>query len=350
MRRALWLAATLAALVAAGPVLGSSIPASRTPFTLLDGTEAGGLPLLESSPQGMGVRFIDRGTFWVALALENRTSKPVTIDRVATPEPAGSLVTETTARFEPYPGCNPRLACPYFDSRAPAAVAPVTVAPHATEAVKLGYRLVSCAQARASTTASGSRIVVTYGAGGGSGTRETFPVGAFRLELQAPAGIECVPRPASHIGLVGSFTTSPQHLPVPGSDGDTCTVGGGGLDYLSRLFESREQIEFRVQIALPRFRGLGTYGVGAQSRGKALVVVTGGFGDAGNSTFRDARGTVTVTQATGSTRAGRFEAVLSGHRRFFRAYGAWRCAVLPSSTIPPDPALAPPLPAGWAEP
>jgi hypothetical protein len=51
----------------------------------------------------------------------------------------------------------------------------------------------------------------------------------------------------------------------------------------------------------------------------------GGFGLHAWTVFHDPNGTVTVTTARGPTIGGRITAVFSGHRRFFRAYGAWRC-------------------------
>ena len=90
----------------------------------------------------------------------------------------------------------------------------------------------------------------------------------------------------------------------------------------------RGQIEWRVLIELPHLHGLGRYrraGSKDATRGQAEITVSGGFGNHSWTTFHDNHGTVTLTEAKGALFGGRFEAVLSGHRRFFRAYSAWRC-------------------------
>jgi len=85
---------------------------------------------------------------------------------------------------------------------------------------------------------------------------------------------------------------------------------------------------FRVAIRLPRFTGLGSYGNTTGSHGAAKVVATGGLGLHGWTTFTDNHGGVTVTDVRAGTITGRFNAVFSGHRRFFHAYGAWRCTTV----------------------
>jgi hypothetical protein len=88
---------------------------------------------------------------------------------------------------------------------------------------------------------------------------------------------------------------------------------------------------FRIAIKLARYRGKGRYqpaGSPGGTLGLAQVVATGGFGLHGWTAFRDNAGTVTVATTGSATLGGRFTAVFSGHRRFFRAYGAWRCTML----------------------
>lgn len=115
---------------------------------------------------------------------------------------------------------------------------------------------------------------------------------------------------------------------MPGSDGDTCTkTATGRLLFRSRLFTDRSGIQFRVEIAFPHFVGKGVYGKTSNpaSLGPVGVIVSGGFGDRGQTSFHGHPDMVTVTQAAGTMYGGRFQATLSGRRRFFRAYGAWRC-------------------------
>ena len=313
-------------------VRGAELAAAGSPIALLNGTVLSGYPLAGSGPTGETVRFIDRGTFWVAVLVRNRSAtQTVTIVDARTPEPLRSLVAQTSARFsrhKPCPGGS--MLCGYPSSRT--STAPLTLAPGGMAAVKLSYRLASCALAAVSTTASATTLVVSYRSGNGPAREQAFPLGGASLRLQRPAGVECLARPYSHIGLVGSFTTSPGHKPIPGSDGDTCTkTAGGGLAYRSRLFMDRSGTMFRIAINLLHYRGKGSYqpaGSPGETLGLAQVVATGGFGLHGWTTFRDNASTVTVATASGTTLGGRFTAVFSGHRRFFRAYGAWRCTML----------------------
>jgi hypothetical protein len=293
------------------------------PLTVLAGASAGGYPLAGGGPSGENVRFIDRGTFWVAILVRNSSARPVTLVGARTPEPLNSLVRQTRAGFSRYTPCSGSRACPWPST--PTSTKPLTLPPHTESAVKLDYQLVSCEQAAIATTASAASLVLSYRFGNGAVAEETPPLAGARLHLQRPAGVECLPRPYSYIGLVGSFTTSPGHKPTPGSDGDMCTkTASGGLSFRSREFTDRSGVAFRIEITLSRYRGVGVYRRG-RTPGAAEVTAIGGFGLHGWTTFRDPSATVTVTAARGSTVGGRLAAVFSGHRRFFRAYGAWRC-------------------------
>jgi len=58
------------------------------PIALLNGTVSSGYPLAGSGPTGETVRFIDQGTFWIAVLVRNRSAKQtVTIVDARTPEP-----------------------------------------------------------------------------------------------------------------------------------------------------------------------------------------------------------------------------------------------------------------------
>lgn len=269
-------------------------------------------------PDGVNIRFIDRGTFWVAVLVRNTSGTPVTLLAARTPEPANSLVRQTRAGFLPYRPCTGNVACPWPSK--PTSTAPLTLPPHTEAAVKLNYQLVSCAQAAASTTASGSSLVLGYRTRQGAIGQETVPLAGARLHLQRPAGVECLPRPYSYIGLVGSFATSPEHKPIPGSDGDMCTkTATGALTFRSREFMDRSGVAFRIEITLARYRR------GGHTLGPANVTALGGFGLHSWTIFHDPSATVTVTTAKRTTLGGRLSAVFSGQRRFFRAYGSWRC-------------------------
>jgi len=313
----------LAATVASA---GSAVASHAGPLALLNGISAGGIPAQAGGgPSGQNVRFIDHGTFWIAVLVRNSSSRPVTLVGALTPEPPNSLVRETRADFSRYTPCTGDRLCPWPST--PASTKPLTLRPHAEAAVKLNYQLVSCAAAKAASTASGTALMLTYRYGNGLRVRESVSLDGAQLRLERPAGVECLPRPYSYIGLVGSFTTSPEHKPIPGSTGDMCTkTTTGGLAFTSREFMDRSGTTFQIEISLPNYRGIGTYRSHGKALGPAQVTAVGFFGTPGPTTiFHDPNASVTVTSARGATLGGRFTAIFSGHRRFFRAYGNWRC-------------------------
>ena len=147
------------------------------------------------------------------------------------------------------------------------------------------YKLGTCADAATSTLATGTVAEISYRDSQGPVQSQTIPLKAGRLRLLGPTGVDCVPRPYSHIGLVGSFTTKPGHKPVVGSDGDTCfTSRNGDFVYTSRYLRDRTGIRFRVKIILSRLAGKGLYTAAPNpaARGRAHISVTGGFGDRGS--------------------------------------------------------------------
>jgi hypothetical protein len=325
-----------AVVVMAAAASSGAQAASGSPIAVEGGISESGYPLGGSGPTGITVRFIDQGSFWVAVLLQNRSStkQTVTLLGARTVEPLGSLVQQTSAtftRYHPCTGSGDRI-CPYPTPNQPSTPGPLSLKPGQMAAVTLRYRLVSCATAQWSTTASARDLTISYQTSHSTTKTETVPLGSATLHLQKPAGIECLPRPESHIGLVGSFTTSPGHRPVPGSDGDTCTrTRGGGLSYKSRFFLDRTGTEFRISITLPHYHGPGNYqprNRPGRTLGPNNVTASGGFGLHGWTIFHNTTSTVTVTTAHGATLGGHLDAVFSGHRRFFRAYGSWRCTLL----------------------
>jgi hypothetical protein len=320
-RLALLVVAVSASAFALQAASGAAVP---KPLTVLDGVSAGGYPLAGGGPSGENIRFIDRGTFWIAVLVRNRSSQPVTLIGARTPEPANSLVRQTRAGFSPYTPCSGGRLCPWPST--PTSPKPLVLAPHAEAAVKLNYQLVTCAQAKTASTVSSRTLILSYRHGSNAVADETVTARYARLRLQPPAGVACLLRPYSYIGLVGSFTTSPEHKPVPGSNGDMCAkTATGGLRFRSREFMDRSGVAFRIEITLRRYRGIGSYHRSGHMLGPAEVTALGGFGLHAWTVFHDPNGTVTVATARGPTIGGRLSAVFSGHRRFFRAYGAWRC-------------------------
>jgi hypothetical protein len=320
--------AGLAGVTLALAVCGGA-EASTGPLLTSDSVAGSGAALGSMGPAGVTIRFIDRGRFSVGVLLRNGSNKTVTVINAQTPEPPRSLVHQVGTRLAPFAPCAGDRFCSLLPSGADAArLRPVTLAPGAEVGVQLNYQLGACKDVPLGSLATAHLLDVRYEYRHGSSRQQTIPLGRGRLFLQKPAGVECVPRPYSHIGLVGSFTTSPGHKPVPGSDGDTCTKSATGkLLFRSRLFTDRSGIQFRVEIALPHFVGRGVYATSRTRarRGLATVIVSGGFGIRSQTSFHGNPSVVTVRKAAGSLFGGRFTATLSGRRRFFRAYGAWRC-------------------------
>ena len=319
-RRAIVASALVAAGIATAVFAAAPAASGGGPLALQPGSEAGGYPLGTSGPSGMQITFIERAGFEIGVLLKNVSKQRLTIVDAQTPERIGSLATQVGAAFVRYTPCSGAIACPWLgDPRRPTSPKPLDVAPGHDVAVKLSYRLVSCLQAASATTASGNTFVVSFRLAGGPRQQQSFPIGSDKLLLERPVGEACVPRPYSYIGLVGSFNTSPQHRTFPGSDGDTCSLSAArGLAFTSRRFFDRLQTVFRVEIQLPRFHGVGSYG-------PARIAVIGAFGNTSSTTFVDTHGTVTVTKAASPLYGGRFHGVLSGRHRFFHAYGSWRC-------------------------
>jgi hypothetical protein len=329
----------LVALLAAAAVLAAGAAGRPDrPFELDLSTGASGLPLLGSYRDGMGVRFVEHGTFWIETGIRNTSGETITVLDAHTPEPPRSIVRQVGTRLGLTPECTlgPCDLTPRDIDERP--LHPVEVPSDAELGIRLHYKLGTCSDVPHATFDSADTLVVDYRDAAGGVQQQTFSLGRLRLMLGRPQGVDCVPRPFSHLGLVGSFTTSPGHLPVPGSDGDTCVRDGSGtLRYTSRYFESREGIRWRVEIVLPRFAGKGTYKSSARvaRTGPVDVIVSGSFGSGpGPSVFHGHPGIVTVTQATGRLYGGRLDATLSGKRRFFSAYGAWRCTTRLSSDQP----------------
>ena len=286
--------------------------------------ELGRLPDGRQRPVRQNVRFIDRGTFWVAVLVRNASSAGHAL-RASTPEPPNSLVRQTRAGFSPYTPCTGDCMCPWPST--PTSTKPLTLRPHTEAAVKLNYQLVSCAQRKHRPRRARARSSSATATAQVDGRRRPSRSDGARLHLQRPAGVECLPRPYSYIGLVGSFTTSPEHKPIPGSGGDMCTktsTGGLVVHAAASSWTAPGVIPDRDHpAALPRHRQLPPR---RSALGPADVTAIGCFGTPGPTTiFHDPTGTVTVATAHGTTLGGRLSAVFSGHRRFFHAYGNWRC-------------------------
>ena len=168
-------------------------------------------------PSGVTIRFIDRGRFFVGVLVRNGSSHPLTVVNAHVAEPPHSLVHQVGTRLGLVPPCNAHGLCGSGPTGADAArLRPVALAPGAEVDVQINYQLGSCAEVPHSSLATARVIELSYKDSQGVLQQQTLPIGGGLLHLQKPAGVECVPRPYSHIGLVGSFTTSPGHKPAAG--------------------------------------------------------------------------------------------------------------------------------------
>ena len=254
LRLALGLAAvTLVLAVSAGAAVSG-------PLMLAGGEGGGGPEVGGMGPSGVTIRFIDRGRFFVGVLFRNGSSHPLTVVNAHVAEPPHSLVHQVGTRLGLVPPCNAHGVCGSGPTGADAArLRPVALAPGAEVDVQINYQLGSCAEVPHSSLATARVIELSYKDSQGVLQQQTLPIGGGLLHLQKPAGVECVPRPYSHIGLVGSFTTSPGHKPVPGSDGDTCTKSATGrLVFRSRLFTERIGSRVPCRDRVPPLRGQGS--------------------------------------------------------------------------------------------
>ena len=209
LMRCLVLALAATALVAG---CGGRVVGSPSPLMMAGGSSEGGYPIAGSGPSGTAIRFIEHGRFAVGIILRNKTGTTVTVVDVRTPEPPLSLVEQVGTRLEPWkpPACPKNtLGCPpgvtflrmsFGDVRP----SPMSVGPGKWLAVQLNYQLASCRVVPLATTASARELQVTFRYSQGRLQHQELPIGAAKLRLSTPAGVECLPRPHSHIGLTGT--------------------------------------------------------------------------------------------------------------------------------------------------
>lgn len=199
-------------VVSAAGASSTGVEGSNRPLLLTGSVAGGGAEIASMGPSGVTIRFIDRGRFFVGVLLRNGSSHTLRVINVNTAEPANSLVRQVGTRLAPVTPCKGRMFCSFLPSGADAVrLRPVTLAPGAQVGVQLNYRLGSCSDVPLTSLATARVLDVRYEDSQGARRRQTFPIGGASLFLRKPAGVECVRRPYSHIGLVGSFRTSPGH-------------------------------------------------------------------------------------------------------------------------------------------
>lgn len=307
------------------------------PFTLDDGLQASGYPILEVGPRGTILRFIPSTSFFLGLTLHNRSGERITLDEAHVDEPRGTLVHQTGTSFvvwNPAP-CSGNHSCParaFPLGPAGAHAHPLALLPGSGAGVSLGFRLGSCAEVPLAADTAPRTLDVGYRYGEhGAERHELLALRSAAPHLRMPKPADCARRPHSTIALDGPFAGGSTWT-IPGSSGDTCSrTAGGGLVFDSRGYQSPGKAMVRVRIVLTRFRGSGLYRTLAHSAaalGPAKVDVVAGIGLHGWTTFPASAAQVTVTRATPQTIDGRFRATVVTHRwPPFRAYGAWRCTV-----------------------
>jgi hypothetical protein len=275
--------------------------ALAAPFAKADSVEAGGYPVLESSPHGLTLRYIANQPFGVGIVLRNRGGVPLTVVDARAEEPLGTLVHQIGTRLLAWnpPPCTRSHSCPLEAFlRAPFGAgrpAPLIVGPGRGLGIQLNFRLAGCAAVPFASAASPNRVDILYRSGGAAIHVQTIALGSARPLLRMPKPSDCASRPHSAISVTGPWATS-SIWAIPGSAGDTCTKTA----FTSRWYEAPGKPEVRVVIHFPR---------------EVDVVV--GIGIHGWTTFRSRYAVVT---------AHRFHATIVEQRgTTFRAYGAWRC-------------------------
>jgi hypothetical protein len=332
LRRVLCLLALILPLVACG-----SPTRIASPFSLEDGAETGGWSVLQLGPSGTLLRFVPNTRFGLGIILRSRAKSRVTLVDVRTVDPPNSLVHNdgtVLRRWDP-PPCSGGHSCPAvgflhgpYRATTPR---PIVVRPGAQAAVQLDFHVDACSAVPTASAAAAQKIVVTYEANGRIG-RQLISLRSQRMRMRMPSARDCEPRPKSSISVSAPFSSGSDST-IPVSSGDSCSrTTNGGLLFTSRLYQTPNQPAVRIDIHLPRFRGLGLYRTlenPASSRGPALVRAVVGIGITGWKTFPSTTAVVTVISLSAHTAKGRFHATFSGrrHSEVFRAFGAWRCLI-----------------------
>jgi hypothetical protein len=309
--------------------------AAFAPFTKQDSTEAGGWSVMQSGPNGLILRFVASSTLGVGIVLKNRATRPVTLVDVRAVSTPRSLVQQDGTRLLAWnpPACGGHHSCPGFGFLRPPYTAvrpqPLTVGAGKQAGAQINFRMASCGALPFATPGAAQQVLVDYRVGRGRLQQQLLSLGSSRLNLRMPSRRDCLPRPRSSITVEGPYATG-SGWTIPTSSGDTCArTRGGALLFAGRLYQSPRNAAVRIQIRLPRFRGVGLYRTlanPAPALGAAHVTAVVGIGIHGWTTFRSSSAVVTIRAVTATSIKGRFRATIVGYRRStFRTFGAWRC-------------------------
>jgi hypothetical protein len=164
------------------------------PLVKEDSVEAGGRPVLGSSPSGVTLRFIERGRFGIGIVLRNRSHRSLTVVDARTVEPLDGLVHRVGTRLLPWnpPPCSGMHSCPVIAFLQPSygvvQPVPVEVGPGRSVGVQLNFRLGRCDAVPFASPAPTRLLDVTYRYEGEEASRhESIPLRSARLRLGRPA-------------------------------------------------------------------------------------------------------------------------------------------------------------------
>lgn len=332
MARALCVLAVILPLVACG-----SAARVTSPFSLEDGAEAGGWSVLQLGPSGTVLRFVPSTRFGLGIILRSRAKTAITLVDARTVDPLGTLVHNDGAVLRPWnpPPCSGGRSCPavgflHGPYRATTPT-PIVVQPGRQAAVQLNFRVSGCSAVPTSSAAAAQMIVVSYETDGRQG-QQIIPLRSQRMRMRMPSARDCERRPKSSISVTAPFSSGSDWT-IPVSTGDSCNkTRRGALLFTSRLYQTPNEPAVRIEIRMPRFRGLGLYRTleqPASGRSPAFVRALVGIGSTGWRTFGSTTAVVTVTSLSAHTAEGRFHATFTSRRpsETFRAFGAWRCLI-----------------------
>jgi hypothetical protein len=169
------------------------------PFVKDGSTEAGGRPVLGSSPSGLTLRFIPSTSFGVGIVVRNRAEEPVAIVDVRAVEPPRSLVHQLGTRLLPWnpPPCNGNHSCPFVAFlRGPYARTtprPLRVGAGGAAGVQLNFALGGCAEVPFASPGAARQVEVDYRYGTGALRQQLIRLGPARLLLRIPTAKDCAP-------------------------------------------------------------------------------------------------------------------------------------------------------------
>jgi hypothetical protein len=171
------------------------------PFVKENSTEAGGRPVLSSSPTGLTMRFIPSTPFGVGIVVRNRGQEALAIVGVHAIAPPQSLVHQIGTRLVPWnpPPCKGAHSCPAFgflrEPYARDSPRPLRLGAGKAAGVQLDFLLGTCGEVPFASPAPIREVQVDYRYGNGALHRQSLALGSAKLLLRRPTAADCAPRP-----------------------------------------------------------------------------------------------------------------------------------------------------------